>query len=66
MGALTCSGTGKTVISHNKYYTSTGDISECGKTLSDWQAAGEDVGSTVASLPDDATIIGWGKALLGF
>ena len=66
VGSFTCSGTGKTVISNNKYYTSTGDVSECGMALKDWQAKGEDAGSTVASIPDDATIIGWAKALLGF
>ena len=66
VGSPTCSGDGKTVISHNSYHTPTGDITECGMKLKDWQAKGEDVGSTVASLPDDATIIGWAKAKLGF
>jgi len=66
VGSFTCSGTGKTVMSHNSYYTSSGSITECGQPLQDWQVKGEDVGSTVAALPDDATIIGWAKALLGF
>ena len=30
------------------------------------EAQGHDQGSTVAVLPDDATIIGWAQELLGF
>ena len=59
-------GVGKTVLSHNKYYTATANISECGKPLQEWQATGGDPGSSVAGLPTDATVIGWAKALLGF
>jgi len=66
VGSFTCSGDGKTVLAGNEYYTSTGAITECGVPLAEWQARGEDVGSTVAKLPDDATIIGWAKALLDF
>jgi len=66
VGGFTCSGVGKTVLSHNQYYTSTGNISECGKPLQAWQAGGGDPGSSVAGLPTDATVIGWAKALLGF
>lgn len=66
VGAMTCSGEGKTVLSHNKYYTPDGTITECDMPLEEWQAKGEDKGSTVAKQPDDATIIGWAKALLKF
>lgn len=66
VGGFTCTGVGKTVISKNKYYTPTGNITECGKTLQAWQAAGGDPGSSVAALPTDATVIGWAKKLLGF
>jgi len=66
LGSLTCSGAGATVTGNNQYFTSTGAVSECGVDLAAWQAKGGDPNSTVAKLPDDATVIGWAKALLGF
>jgi hypothetical protein len=66
VGSFTCTGVGATIMSKNSYYTSDGDVTECGMPLAQWQAKGNDAGSTVAKLPDDATIIGWAKALLGF
>ena len=66
VGGFTCSGTGKTVIYGNEYFTPSGGITECKMPLAKWQAQGEDKGSTVAKLPSDATIIGWAKELLGF
>ena len=59
-------GPAKTIVNHNEYYTPSGAISECGKDLKTWQAQGEDVGSTVAALPKDETIIGWARSLLDF
>jgi hypothetical protein len=105
-----CSGTGKTVVHDNLYFTPTGkvrsdmltpserahahacacadartrmhiqghahtrariapsamQVNECNMELSAWQQRGEDKNSTVASMPDDATLIGWAKAKLGF
>jgi hypothetical protein len=34
--------------------------------LSAWQQRGEDRNSTVATMPDDQTLIGWARATLGF
>ena len=65
VGSLTCSGTGKTVVHDNEYYTPTGDITECQSSLADWQKAGNDKGSSVGEIPSDDTIIGWGRAALG-
>ena len=55
-----------TVLHDNQYFTSSGDVEECGKSLSDLQKAGtSEKGSSVAKLPDDATVIGWVKTMLG-
>ena len=51
-------------MNDNEYYTSTGEITECGANLTDWQALGNDVGSSVSTLPKDETIIGWAVELL--
>ena len=66
VGAFTCTGTGKTVVHDNKYFTSAGTISECGMDLPKWQAKGGDSNSTVAAFPSDTTIIDWAKELLSF
>jgi hypothetical protein len=63
-GSPTCTGTGQTQIHDNKYYTSTGQMTECSKDLPSWQKEGHDTGSTVATIPDAETIIGWAKAKL--
>ena len=60
VGGFTCSGTGKTVVNSNKYFTPSGNISECHMPLAAWQAKGEDKGSTVAKTPADADLLGWG------
>eukprot|EP00041_Stephanoeca_diplocostata_P031470 m.980369 g.980369 ORF g.980369 m.980369 type:complete len:903 (-) comp23965_c1_seq3:323-3031(-) len=65
VGSFTCTGTGKTVVYNNSYYTPDGTAKECGKSVQDWQKEGEDKGSTVASFPSDATIMGWAADLLG-
>ena len=51
-------------LADNAYYTPDGAITECGANLTEWQALGNDAGSTVARLPDDDTIIGWAVELL--
>jgi hypothetical protein len=65
VGAGTCSGTGSTTLSNNKYYTSDGKVSECKMDLAAWQAKGNDKGSTVAKFPTDAEVIAMAKAKLG-
>jgi len=64
VGSFTCSGNGKTVVHDNEYYNPSGVVQECKMKLADWQAKGEDKGSTAAKIPSDDTIIGWGKAKL--
>ena len=55
-----------TVMHDNSYFTSSGDIKECGKSLGDLVKSGKsEKGSTVAKLPTDDTIIGWAKTTLG-
>ena len=41
-------------------------VNECSMDLSAWQQRGEDRNSTVATMPDDQTLIGWARATLGF
>ena len=65
VGSPNCEAPGKTVMGNNSYYTSTGEISECGGTLEQWMAKGNEVGSSVAKTPKDATIIGWAAEKLG-
>lgn len=66
VGKFGCSGDGKTIMHDNNYYTKTGNVTECGKALKEWQKAGNDPGSNVNTYPSDDEIIGWGKELLGF
>ena len=47
----------------NQYFTNSGDVKECGKSLKDM--GDFDKGSTVAKTPADDTIIGWAKEKLG-
>lgn len=67
VGGPQCAAPGKTDMSNNAYYTPSGDVSECGSSLSDWQAkdSTNDPNSTVAKTPSDETIIGWARDVLG-
>mmetsp|Transcript_30791 Transcript_30791/g.60069 ORF Transcript_30791/g.60069 Transcript_30791/m.60069 type:complete len:473 (+) Transcript_30791:942-2360(+) len=64
-GGYTCTGAGALVINHNQYYTSTGKVTECNVDLAEWQKQGHDLGSTVAPLPSDSTVMSWAKSRLG-
>eukprot|EP00750_Incisomonas_marina_P029589 INCI7199.2.p1 GENE.INCI7199.2~~INCI7199.2.p1 ORF type:complete len:934 (-),score=146.71 INCI7199.2:719-3520(-) len=64
VGGLTCSGTGKTFIRNNSYFTSTGDVTECKSSLHEWQKHGNDPESSVGELPDSKTIIARGLATI--
>jgi len=66
VGSFACTPPGKTVVFGNAYFTPSGNVSECKMPLRQWQAQGEDVGSSVAPIPSDNTIIGWAKEMLGF
>jgi hypothetical protein len=64
VGGAECHGA-RTQMSKNQYFTPAGNITECGKSLPDSQQRGMDVNSTVAKVPSDDTILGWGRDLLG-
>jgi len=53
----TCSGAGKTIVYGNTVWSPTGNITECGTSLAEWQSKGNDPGSTSAPYPDDATVL---------
>lgn len=52
-----CSGGAKTLVRNNTIWSPTGAITECGKSLADWQAEGNDVGTTALAYPEDAAIL---------
>ena len=63
-GNPTCDGPGKTVVHDNHIYNPTGRVTECHKSLADWQAAGNDPGTTASTLPDDDVLVEMTKNLL--
>ena len=65
VGGPQCHTPGKTVMGNNSYYTSSGDVKECGTDLAGWQKAGNEPGSSVGKTPSDAQIIAWATAKLG-
>jgi len=63
-GYGTCSGPAKTVVHNNMVFSPTASVSECGMSLANWQAQGNDPGTTAAVLPSDSTLISWIKELI--
>jgi hypothetical protein len=63
-GNMKCSGDGMTVVHDNKIYTPTGKVTECGMSLSAWQAKGNDPGTTTATFPDDDALVKMMQQLL--
>jgi len=61
----TCGGPTAPIVHDNAVYSPTGNVTECGMSLSKWQAEGNDPGSTAAPLPDDETLIALATQLLG-
>jgi len=61
----TCSGAGMTLVGGNTVWTPTGAVKECGTTLAQWQAAGNDPGTTAAAWPADAVVLNAVNAMLG-
>jgi len=53
----TCSGGAKTVVHDNTIWSPTGSITECGQSLADWQAAGNDPGTAATPYPDDQAVL---------
>jgi len=62
-GLPTCTGDDKSVMGNNTVFTPTGNVTECGAPIADWQAAGNDVGTTVAAYGDALTplAISWAR-----
>jgi len=63
-GHGTCSGAGKTVVHNNAVFSPTGNVQECGMSLAQWQAQGNDPGTTASVLPSDQTLVTWIQDLL--
>ena len=63
-GHGTCDGPGKTVVHDNRIYSPNGKITECKMSLSEWQAKGNDPGTTASKWPDDKELEGMGRWLL--
>ena len=64
-GNPTCSGDGMTVVHDNKIYTPNGKVTECKMSLAEWQAKGNDKGTTAGKIPDDKVILDAASRLLG-
>ena len=60
----TCSGDGKTVVHDNQVYTPNGKVTECKMSLADWQAKGNDPGTTANMWPSDEELVEKIKNLL--
>jgi hypothetical protein len=52
-GNPTCSGEGKTIVHDNQIYTPSGKVTECSMSLDEWQAKGNDHGTTANKWPED-------------
>eukprot|EP01065_Artemidia_motanka_P026800 TRINITY_DN32038_c0_g1_i1.p1 TRINITY_DN32038_c0_g1~~TRINITY_DN32038_c0_g1_i1.p1 ORF type:complete len:933 (+),score=311.52 TRINITY_DN32038_c0_g1_i1:85-2799(+) len=65
VGGVQCGGEAPTVMNNNQYFTSNGDVNECGTSLNKWIAKGHEQGSSVSTFPSDDTILGWAKEKLG-
>ena len=63
-GGQTCSGAGKTIVGGNTIWSPTGAITECGTSLTNWQAQGNDVGTVGLPYPADAVILAQVKKTL--
>jgi hypothetical protein len=50
-------GQSPVLVGNNSVFTQDGTLSECGMTLEQWQAKGNDLGTTVAAWPEDADLI---------
>jgi len=65
VGRMICEDPGGMKSGNNRFFTPTGNVTECSKTLSERQAVGYEIGSTVSTLPADEEIIEWGRSKLG-
>ena len=64
-GDPTCEGPGKTVLHDNRIYTPEPDkVTECKMSLKEWQAMGNDPGTTASEWPDDDVLVKMTRELL--
>ena len=56
-GNPNCKDPGKTVVHGNHIYTPSGKVTECGMSLADWQAQGNDPGTMASTWPDDGVLV---------
>jgi len=54
-----------TVVHDNTIYTPSGRVTECGKSLADWQAQGGDPGTIATTTPTDDALLALAKTALG-
>jgi len=59
-----CSGDAMPIVHDNKVFSPTANITECGMSLQDWQAKGNDPGTTAAVTPSDQYLIALAQELL--
>ena len=52
-----CHPVGKTVVHDNHIYTPTGNVTECGMALADYQKQGGDPGTTAGVFPKDGDLL---------
>ena len=64
IGNINCNGTSKTELYNNSYYNKVVQVNECAMDLKQWQQEGNDINSTIQSLPTNVEIITWIKQLL--
>ena len=64
-GHGTCSGPGMTVVHDNIIFTPAGNVTECGMSLADWQAKGNDQDTMAGKGIPDETLVDAMKDLLG-
>eukprot|EP00928_Gymnodinium_smaydae_P024558 TRINITY_DN19838_c1_g1_i1.p1 TRINITY_DN19838_c1_g1~~TRINITY_DN19838_c1_g1_i1.p1 ORF type:complete len:805 (-),score=72.35 TRINITY_DN19838_c1_g1_i1:236-2650(-) len=62
-GSPECTGA-TTQMHSNQYYTHSGSITVCGKSLEEVQAQGLETGSSASKVPADSDLLGWARALL--
>jgi hypothetical protein len=64
-GLPQCTGDDKSVMANNTVYSPTGNVTECGMPLAQWQAQGNDQGTTAHAFADGdlpGLAIAWARA----
>ncbi len=64
-GGQNCTVPGGTIVHDNTVWSPTGAVTECGKSLAAYQAAGGDPGTVASPYPDDSVVLGVARQLMG-